>query len=107
MEYGTRDLITAGAGGNGREIALAFVEKGAKVFVCEINQDGLEKLKQEIPGIETRICNVSKREDIEQMVAVGVEALGGGLDVLVNNAGIAGPTVPIDEFDPDAWEQVV
>ena len=40
------------------------------------------------------------------MVASGVDALG-GLDVLVNNAGIAGPTAPVEEMDPDAWDKVV
>ena len=101
-----RVLITAGAGGIGREIARAFAKGGAKVFVCDIDSEGLENLKQEISGVETAVCDVSKREDIERMVAAGVAAIG-GLDVLVNNAGIAGPTAPVEEFNPDDWEKVV
>ena len=40
------------------------------------------------------------------MIAAGIAALG-GLDVLVNNAGIAGPTAPVEEFNPDDWDKVV
>ena len=54
----------------------------------------------------TKVCDVSKREDIEQMIAFAVDALD-GLDVLVNSAGIAGPTAPVEEFKPDDWERVV
>lgn len=84
-----RVLITAGASGIGLEIARAFAAQGAKVFVCDIDAKALENLKREIPGVVTKVCDVSKREDIEQMVAAGVDALG-GLDVLVNNAGHRG-----------------
>jgi NAD(P)-dependent dehydrogenase (short-subunit alcohol dehydrogenase family) len=52
------------------------------------------------------VCDVSKRADIERMVAQCMQALG-GLDVLVNNAGIAGPTAPVENMDPDEWEKVM
>ena len=47
------------------------------MFVCDIDAKALENLKQEIPGVVTKVCDVSKREDIEQMIAFGVDALGG------------------------------
>ncbi|HEV2593779.1 MAG TPA: SDR family oxidoreductase, partial [Sphingomicrobium sp.] len=50
--------------------------------------------------------DVSKRVDVERMVSECVQVLG-GLDVLVNNAGIAGPTAPVEEMDPDEWEKVM
>jgi len=80
-----RVVVTAAASGIGREIVRAFVASGAKVFVCDIDAKGLELLAQELPGLTTKVCDVSNREDIERMVAFGVDALG-GLDVLVNNA---------------------
>jgi NAD(P)-dependent dehydrogenase (short-subunit alcohol dehydrogenase family) len=101
-----RVLVTAGASGIGREIARAFAANGAKVFVCDIGAKGLDDLVQEIPGAATAVCDISKRDDIERMVPFGVNALG-GLDVLVNNAGISGPTSPVEDFDPDAWDKVV
>ena len=101
-----RVLITAGASGVGREIAIAFAKTGAKVFVCDIDAKGLEALKADIPGVATGICDVSKRDAIEKMVHDAAAALG-GIDVLLNNAGISGPTQPVEEFDPDKWEMVL
>src|SRR5881394_482070 len=101
-----RVLVTAGAAGIGREIARAFAANGAKVFVCDIDVKMLEALAQEIKGLVTNVCDVSKRADIERMMAAAVSALG-GLDVLVNNAGISGPTAPVEQMDPDQWEKVM
>ena len=81
-----RVLITAGASGIGKEIAGAFAANGAKVCVCDINAKALDTAAKDIPGLKTVVCDVSKRDEIEGIVAASVEALG-GLDVLVNNAG--------------------
>jgi NAD(P)-dependent dehydrogenase (short-subunit alcohol dehydrogenase family) len=101
-----RVLVTAGASGIGREIARAFVANGAKVFVSDIDPKGLEALSHEIDGVNTKVCDNSKRSDVEALIPVAAEALG-GLDVLVNNAGISGPTAPVEEMDPDKWEAVM
>jgi NAD(P)-dependent dehydrogenase (short-subunit alcohol dehydrogenase family) len=101
-----RVLITAGASGIGKEVAAAFTAKGARVCVCDIDTNALCAAAAEIPGLETIVCDISKRADIERMVPDAVERLG-GLDVLVNNAGIAGPTAPVEEADPDQWEAVM
>lgn len=101
-----RVLVTAGASGIGREIVRAFAANGAAVFVCDIDANALDVLAGEIPGLKTALCNVSKRADIERMVAECAQALG-GIDVLVNNAGIAGPTAPVENMDPDEWEKVM
>ena len=101
-----RVLITAGASGIGKEIAKAFAEVGAQVCICDINEKALDTAAKDIPGLKTIVCDVSKRDDIERMVAASVKVLG-GLDVLVNNAGIAGPTAPVEDSDPDQWEEVM
>jgi NAD(P)-dependent dehydrogenase (short-subunit alcohol dehydrogenase family) len=101
-----RVLVTAGASGIGLEIVRAFAAGGASVFVCDINPDALAALEKEVPGVKTGLCDVSKRQDIERMIGECAAALG-GLDVLVNNAGIAGPTAPVEEMDPDEWEKVM
>src|SRR5690348_967572 len=99
-----RVLITAGAAGIGREIARAFAANGAKVFVCDIDEAQLADAKQE--GLLTVRCDMARRAEIERMVPAAVEALG-GLDVLVNNAGIAGLTLPVDQMPPDDWDKVI
>lgn len=101
-----RVLVTAGASGIGREIVRAFSAGGATVFTCDIDAAALDALASEIPGVRTAVCDLSRRDDIESMMPRALHALG-GLDVLVNNAGIAGPTAPVEEFSPEAWEQVV
>jgi len=101
-----RILVTAGASGIGLEFVRTLAALGDKVFVCDINQQALDDVAKEIPGVITKVCDVSKREDIEQMVAYGAKEMG-GYDVLINNAGIAGPTAPVDEVNPDDWEKVM
>jgi NAD(P)-dependent dehydrogenase (short-subunit alcohol dehydrogenase family) len=101
-----RVLITAGGSGIGKEVAKAFASSGAAVCVCDIDPEALARAAGEIPGLHTVVCDVSQRADIERMVSAAVEALG-GLDVLVNNAGIAGPTAPLEDSDPDQWEAVM
>jgi len=101
-----RVLITAGAAGIGKEVARAFAAHGAQVCVCDIDAQALEAAAREVPGLKTLLCDISRRQDIERMVPAAVAALG-GLDVLVNNAGIAGPTAPVETADPDQWEAVM
>lgn len=101
-----RVLITAGAAGIGREFARAFASNGAKVFVCDIDDKALSEIAKEIPGLTATRCDMSKRAEIETLVPEAVKALG-GLDVLINNAGIAGLTLPVDQYPPDDWDKVV
>ena len=101
-----RVLVTAGASGIGKEMARAFVASGATVCVCDIDTTALQTAAKEIPGLLIQVCDISRRQDIERMVPAAVAALG-GLDVLVNNAGISGPTAPVEEMNPDAWEKVM
>jgi len=101
-----RVLITAGAAGIGREFARAFAANGAKVFVCDINDKALADIRKEIPSVVARHCDMGLRAEIERMVPEAVAALG-GLDVLINNAGIAGLTLSIEDYPPDNWDKVV
>jgi len=101
-----RVLITAGAAGIGREFARAFAANGAKVFVCDIDEKSLAATAKEIPGITARRYDIGSRAEIERMVPEAVGVLG-GLDVLINNAGIAGLTLPIVDYPPDDWDKVV
>ena len=101
-----RVLITAGAAGIGREFARAFAATGARVFVCDIDAAALEAIAKEIPGLIARPCDMARRAEIERMVPDAVEKLG-GLDVLINNAGIAGLTLPVEQYPADDWDKVV
>ena len=101
-----RVLITAGAAGIGREFARAFTAIGARVFVCDIDANALAAITREIPGLIAQRCDMAHRADIERMVPDAVARLG-GLDVLINNAGIAGMTLPVADYPPDDWDKVI
>ncbi|HEX5211314.1 MAG TPA: SDR family oxidoreductase [Pseudolabrys sp.] len=101
-----RVLITAGAAGIGREFARAFAANGAKIYVCDIDEAALAAIAKEIPGLTAQRCDMSQRGEIAAMVPAAVAALG-GLDVLINNAGIAGLTLPVEQYPPDDWDKVV
>ncbi|AET93719.1 3-ketoacyl-(acyl-carrier-protein) reductase (plasmid) [Burkholderia sp. YI23] len=101
-----RVLVTAGASGIGRAIAEAFVAAGAKVFVCDIDEAALLQLQEHAPGVLTSVCDIGDRAAAARMVDDAAAALG-GIDVLVNNAGIAGPAASVETLDPDAWESVL
>jgi len=102
----TRVLVTAGASGIGLAIARAFHATGARVYVCDIDEAALARAAGELPGLFTRRCNVGVRAETTAMVADAAQRLG-GLDVLVNNAGIGGPTKPVHELDPAEWDAVL
>ncbi len=82
-----RVLITAGASGIGKEIASAYAAIGAQVCVCDIAERALDSAAKDIPGLKTVVCDVSKRENVERMVAASVKALARH-DVLWNTAKI-------------------
>jgi NAD(P)-dependent dehydrogenase (short-subunit alcohol dehydrogenase family) len=101
-----RVLITAAASGIGFEIARAFRDAGANVFVCDIDPDALKRLPSALPGVNGTVCDVGDRVAVPRMIEEAVSVLG-GLDVLINNAGTGGPTAPVAEFDPLEWDKVV
>lgn len=99
-------LVTAGASGIGLAVVRAFHASGAHVFTCDIDEAGLARAAAALPGLLTRRCDIGNRQDIAAMVADAAERLG-GLDVVVNNAGIGGPTKPVHELDPADWDAVL
>ena len=106
MSNGRRVVVTAGAGGIGLTIARAFVALGDRVHVCDVDAGAVERVTRDNPRITATVCDVSDRAAVETFVAEAAEALG-GIDVLVNNAGIAGPTTSVENLDPDEWEKVL
>ena len=109
MDLGIRELrvmITAGADGIGLEIARAFVREGARVHVCDIDPGAIARLAASDAGITASACDVSDRGQVARFFDEGLAQLG-GLDCLVNNAGIAGPTGRVEEIDPGEWDRCI
>jgi NAD(P)-dependent dehydrogenase (short-subunit alcohol dehydrogenase family) len=97
---GRKVLVTAGAAGICCAIATRFRDLGAEVMVTDINPEALDAAKQD--GFAVALSDVSDEAQI-RLLMEEVRTKLGGLDVLVNNAGIAGPTGPIESLDSDAW----
>lgn len=103
---GKRVLVTAGAGGIGRAIATTFADAGAKVHICDVDRDALASLAAERPDITATYADVSNLADVDRLFD-DVRRRLGGLDVLVNNAGIAGPTGRIEDIKVEDWERCI
>ena len=97
-------LVTAGANGIGLETARSFVAEGARVHVCDVDKAALRRLAKSDPKITRTVCDVSDRKQVAKLFREALAALK-GLDVLVNNAGIAGPTGKVDEIAPEEWDR--
>ena len=82
-----RIIITGAAAGFGKEMALQLARKGARIAAIDINSNALESLKSECKEINTWVCNVAENEQVEKTVDE-IFSVFGGLDVLINNAGI-------------------
>jgi len=100
---GARVLITAGANGIGLEIAKYFVKEGALVDVCDIDGKAISNLPD---GISGSICDVSNPQSVDDYIDAAIRRLD-GVDVLINNAGIAGPTQLLEDMDFLEWKKTL
>ncbi len=102
MDQPLRVLVSAGASGIGASIAERFRADGARVSICDRDETAVRSATQTDPDLHAVVGDVADAGDTQRWVDE-VVGLWGGVDVLVNNAGIAGPTALVEEIDPDAW----
>lgn len=102
---GLRVLVTAGAAGIGRSIADTFVAHGAQVHVCDISEEVLESCLSETSMTGT-LADVSDPRQVTELFRETESHLG-GLDVLVNNAGVAGPTLGVEDIGDEEWDETI
>ncbi|MBN9023605.1 MAG: SDR family oxidoreductase [Rhizobiales bacterium] len=96
-------IVTAGAAGIGRSIVEAFLAEGAAVSTCDIDAEALKTLPA---GVHAARVDVAAEAALQAYVDSAIETLG-GLDCLVNNAGIAGPTARIEDVDSADWHRTI
>jgi NAD(P)-dependent dehydrogenase (short-subunit alcohol dehydrogenase family) len=103
---GMRVMVTAGASGIGRSIADTLIANGAKVAVCDVSEDFLGDFRKAHPAAYATRADVASDDDVAAFFSGAQKALG-GLDALVNNAGIAGPTGRVEDITPADWRRCI
>jgi len=101
-----RVLITGGASGIGWTVAQALQEQGARIHLCDVSSDVLAQALKQQPAMSGSVADVANAQQVESLFNDLQRSLG-GLDVLVNNAGIAGPTAAVEDIAPDDWSRTL
>jgi len=100
-------VVTGGAQGFGLDVAKRFLDSGAKVFIWDIDEKLLKSVVDEIknPNLNYNIVDVANYIDVERNVSHITSKTK--IDILINNAGITGPTGPLWEYDVEMWNKIV
>jgi NAD(P)-dependent dehydrogenase (short-subunit alcohol dehydrogenase family) len=106
LKPGLRVLVTAGASGIGRAIADLLIENGARVHICDVAPERLDHFQKAHPGHGASLCDVAKEDDVASLFMDVGQTLG-GLDALVNNAGVPGPTGGVEHITPAEWRRTI
>ena len=101
---GNKVIVSAGGSGIGLAIVEGFLAEGAEVATCDISPELVSQLKRNHPSVYCEEMDVADAQAVQQFTQSAIGKLG-GLDCLVNNAGIAGPTSPIEEIPEADWER--
>lgn len=99
-------LISGGAAGIGRTIAAAFLDAGSCVHVFDRSHDHVDEFLSALPSASATVADISSPDDVER-VFVDIGSRYGRLNVLVNNAGVAGPTAAVEDTSIDDWNQCI
>jgi NAD(P)-dependent dehydrogenase (short-subunit alcohol dehydrogenase family) len=103
---GLRVLVTAGASGIGARIATAFAETGGEIHICDIDDVALAEFQKCFPSCQATHADVADPTQVEMLFRIQ-RARFGGLDVLINCAGIAGPTAGVDKITEEEWTRAI
>ena len=99
-----RVVITAGASGIGFAIARQLSAQGARVAICDVDQDSLQQASRQLGDCIVELADVSDDDAVDAFFEKVRSELG-GVDVLVNNAGTAGPTGNLEDLSPAEWHR--
>ena len=104
---GKTAVITGGAQGFGLDIAKRFLKSGAKVIIWDVDSKMLEKAIKDLdnPNLSSNIVDVSNYKEVEKCTNKITES--SNIDILINNAGITGPTAALWEYNVEMWKKVV
>jgi 3-oxoacyl-[acyl-carrier protein] reductase len=100
-------LVTGGAQGFGLDIAKRFLKSGAKVIIWDIDSKMMKKTIEDLnnPNSSSNIVDVSNHKEVEN--CINEITKNSNIDILINNAGVTGPTSTLWEYDVEMWKKVV
>ena len=101
-----RVIVTAGGSGIGRAIVDQFVDSGARVHICDVQPDLISKITGKNTMVTGTLADVGNPPDVEKLVSEAIAEMG-GVDVLVNNAGIGGPRGAIEDISYEDWDRTI
>ena len=104
--HGRRALVTAGAAGIGRVIAQQLIDAGARCIVCDVDEAALADYAATFGKDLAVRADVASEAQVDALFGA-VEKQLGGLDILINNAGISGPTLPVEELTLADWQRTL
>ena len=101
------EVNTGGAQGFGLDIAKRFLTSGAKVIIWDIDPKMIEKANKDMnnPNLKANVVDVSNYKEVESCTNEIIKE--SNIDILINNAGITGPTTALWEYDIEIWKKVV
>ncbi len=103
-------MITGASRGLGRALTLACAEEGANLVITSRSAESFEPVAEEVEGTGVEVlaipADISRSTHVERLVDAAVERFG-RIEVLINNAGLLGPRVPIEEYPEDEWRKVL
>ena len=99
-------LISGAASGIGRRMAERLLAEGYRVHICDSSQENVDAFTAANPAASATLADVGKRDDVDTVFAELLEHHG-RLDLLINNAGIAGPAGPVEECDETGWDDCI
>lgn len=101
-----RVLVTGAGDSVGRAIAERFLQKGAKVHICDVRGDAVAATLAANPGMSGSVTDVGVRGQVDALFD-DVRANFGDLSILVNVVGMAGPRAAIEDIDEDEWDKTI
>lgn len=99
-------LVTAGAAGIGHALVTAFDREGYRVHTCDIDEAAIDRLAGQNDSVTAHHTDVADPGAVAALIET-IAQREGRLDVLINNAGIAGPTAPVEEISNEDWQRTV
>ncbi len=98
--------IIAGASGIGKEIARAYLNEDANVFICDVSPELIASFLSEFPSVYVEQTDVSDYQQVK-LFFENISTKVDHLDILINGAGIAGPTALLENVNPLAWDKTI